>query len=233
MRTSRALRFRVFVRRQIVPMVVMILVLCSFRSAIADWNIVPTGSMNPTILEGDRIFVNKLAYGLRVPFTDVEVAHWSSPRRGEVVVFRSPADGERLVKRVVGVPGDTVRLANNVLLINGTPASYTLLPGIALAATLPGTQLPHTFASESMPGGTMHIVMATPRLPAMRNFGPVTIPAGEYFMLGDNRDNSADSRYFGFVSEHAIVGRSSHIAYSLDVDHWQMPRWNRTWETLP
>ena len=233
MRTSRALRFRVFVRRQIVPMVVMILVLCSFRSAIADWNIVPTGSMNPTILEGDRIFVNKLAYGLRVPFTDMEVAHWSSPRRGEVVVFRSPADGDRLVKRVVGVPGDTVQLANNVLLINGTPASYTLLPGTALAATLPGTQLPHTFASESMPGGMTHIVMATPRLPAMRNFGPVTIPAGEYFMLGDNRDNSADSRYFGFVAEHAIVGRSSHVAYSLDVDHWQMPRWNRTWETLP
>src|SRR6185436_9965152 len=104
---------------------IVLIVLGSFRSAIADWNIVPTGSMNPTILEGDRIFVNKLAYGLRVPFTDMEVAHWSSPRRGEVVVFRSPADGDRLVKRVVGVPGDTVQLANNVLLINGTPASYT------------------------------------------------------------------------------------------------------------
>jgi signal peptidase I len=233
MRTSRALRFRVFVRRQIVPMVIMVVALCSFRSAIADWNVVPSGSMNPTILEGDRIFVNKLAYGLRVPFTSLEVAHWSSPRRGEVVVFRSPADGDRLVKRVIGMPGDTIELRNNALLINGSRASYTLLPGATLAATLPGMQLPHTFASERMPGGTSHVVMATPRLPAIRNFGPVTVPAGEYFMLGDNRDNSADSRYFGFVPEHYIFGRSSHVAYSLDVDRWSIPRWDRTWETLP
>jgi signal peptidase I len=190
--------------------------------------------MQPTIFVGDRIFVNKLAYGLRVPFTNVEVAHWSSPHPGEVVVFRSPADGERMVKRVVGMPGDTVQLKNNVLLINGSPAAYTLLPEAGLAASLPGTQLPHTFASERMPGGgTNHIVMATPRLPAMRNFGPVIVPAGEYFMLGDNRDNSADSRYFGFVPEHDIVGRSSHVAYSLDVDRWPLPRWGRTWEPLP
>ena len=234
MRSSRALRIRVFFRRQIMPALVMVLVLCSFRSAIADWNVVPTGSMNPTILEGDRIFVNKLAYGLRVPFTNLEVAHWSSPQRDEVVVFRSPADGDRLVKRVVGVPGDTIAMVNEVLLINGVPATYAPLPATALSATLPGTQMPHTFTSERMPGGgSNHVVMATPRLPAMRNFGPITVPPGRYFVLGDNRDNSADSRYFGFVPEHNIVGRSSHVAYSLDVDHWPMPRWTRTWETLP
>jgi len=232
MRTSRSLRFRVFVRRQIVPMVVMILVLCSFRSAIADWNIVPTGSMNPTILEGDRIFVNKLAYGLRVPFTDLEVAHWSSPQRGEIVVFHSPADGERMVKRVIGVAGDTVELRNNVLLINGLPATYQLLGG-ALAGTLPGAQLAHTFAAERIAGGSLHVVMATPALPARRSFGPVTVPAGRYLVLGDNRDNSADSRYFGLVSEHEIVGRSSHVMYSLDIDRWPIPRWGRTWDALP
>ena len=233
MRSSRILRFRVFFRRQIVPALVMIIVLCSFRSAIADWNVVPTGSMNPTILEGDRIFVNKLAYGLRVPFTHLEVAHWSSPRRGEIVVFYSPADGGRLVKRVVGVPGDVVELKNNVLLINGLPATYQPLPGAALTAALPGSQPPHLFASERIAGGANHVVMATPALPARRSFGPVTVPADQYLMLGDNRDNSADSRYFGFVPEHAIVGRSSHVAYSLDVAHPLLPRWNRTWEPLP
>src|SRR4051812_32408327 len=166
------MRIKNFIRHQVAPLLAMLLVLGSFRSAIADWNIVPTGSMNPTILEGDRIFVNKLAYGLRVPFTELEVAHWSSPRRGEVVVFHSPANGERLVKRVVGMPGDSVQLVNNVLLLNGTSASYTLLPG----STPPGTQLPHTFASERMPDGATHVVMATPRLPAMRNFGPLRVP---------------------------------------------------------
>src|SRR2546423_14981101 len=99
-------RFRAFLRAQVNPAVILIIVMCSFRSAIADWNIVPTGSMNPTILEGDRIFVNKLAYGLHVPFTSWEVAHWAVPTRGEIVVFSSPATGERLVKRIVGGPGE-------------------------------------------------------------------------------------------------------------------------------
>src|SRR5439155_26929888 len=133
-------RFRAFLRDQVKPAVILIIVMCSFRSAIADWNIVPSGSMNPSILEGDRIFVNKLAFGLRVPFTSWEVAHWSTPSRGDVVVFYSPADGERLVKRVVGLPGDTIAMTNNALLINGTPAQYQMVGG-TIGATLPGLQL--------------------------------------------------------------------------------------------
>jgi signal peptidase I len=226
-------RLRKFFREHLAPALLVLIVLGSFRSAIADWNVVSTGSMNPTILEGDHIFVNKLAYGLRVPFTDWELAHWSSPGRGEVVIFRSPADGTRLVKRVIAGPGDTVAMVNNALLINGMPASYELLGG-ALGVTLPGAQLPHTFASERFGGinAPPHIVMATPALPARRNFGPLTVPAGQYFVMGDNRDNSADSRYFGFVSEHDIIGRSSHVLYSLDVDRFPLPRWGRTWEPI-
>jgi signal peptidase I len=90
------------VREHVAPFVIVLIVLGSFRSSIADWNVVPSGSMNPTIVEGDRIFVNKLAYGLRVPFTPWYVAHWSNPQRGDVITFASPADGERLVKRVIG-----------------------------------------------------------------------------------------------------------------------------------
>ena len=108
-------RLRRFVREHVAPFVVVLIVLGSFRSSIADWNVVPTGSMNPTIVEGDRIFVNKLAYGLRVPFTSWYVAHWSGPQRGEVITFASPADGTRLVKRVIGLPGETVQLIDDHL----------------------------------------------------------------------------------------------------------------------
>src|SRR4051794_2376136 len=101
------------------PFATILLVLCAMRSSLADWNDVPTGSMRPTILEGDRIFVNKLAYDLKVPFTTLRLARWSEPARGEVVVFFSPANGDRLVKRVVGLPGDTVELRANQLWING------------------------------------------------------------------------------------------------------------------
>jgi signal peptidase I len=106
------------------PMLIMLLVMFAFRSAIADWNDVPTGSMNPTIMEGDRVFINKLAYDLKFPFTTWHVAQWGDPKRGEIVVFFSPADEKRLVKRVVGLPGDRIELVGNQLLVNGEPVKY-------------------------------------------------------------------------------------------------------------
>src|SRR5262249_61738075 len=95
------------------PLLVVLVVLFAVRSAVADWNDVPTGSMKPTILEGDRIFVNKLAYDLKVPFLGWRLIRWADPNRGDIIVFRSPADGTRLVKRVVGVPGGTIPLIDN------------------------------------------------------------------------------------------------------------------------
>src|SRR5262245_2968290 len=89
------------------------------RSSVIDYSPVPTGSMNPTILEGDVVWINKLAYGLRVPLTRVQLAEWAQPQRGDIVVVLSPADGTRLVKRVVGVPGDTVSMVDNQLRLNG------------------------------------------------------------------------------------------------------------------
>ena len=92
--------------REIKLLALMVLVLMAVRSAIADWNDVPSGSMNPTIVQGDRVFVNKLAYDLKVPFTTWHIAQWGNPKRGDIIVFFSPVDGTRLVKRVVGLPGD-------------------------------------------------------------------------------------------------------------------------------
>src|SRR5579864_1767043 len=102
----------------------MLLVVTSLRSALADWNDVPTGSMKPTIEEGDRVVVNKLAYDLKIPFTTIELWRWGNPRRGDIVVLFSPVDGIRLVKRVVGIPGDRIEMRDNELFINGVPARW-------------------------------------------------------------------------------------------------------------
>ena len=103
---------------------VALIIATSFKSAIADWNIVPTGSMKPTILEGDRIFVNKLAYDLKIPYTTLHITEWGDPQRGDIVVFFSPPDGKRLVKRVIGIPGDSIAMRNNQLIINGEKIKY-------------------------------------------------------------------------------------------------------------
>src|SRR5690349_23095607 len=109
-------RARYWWGKEIRPLLLLALVLFSIRSSLADWSDVPSGSMKPTILEGDRIYVNKLAYDLKVPFTTWHIAEWGGPQRGEIVVFFSPKDGQRLVKRVVGLPGDTIELRNDVLI---------------------------------------------------------------------------------------------------------------------
>jgi signal peptidase I len=102
----------------------IVLIITSFRSAVADWNDVPTGSMKPTIFEGDRIVVNKLAYDLKIPFTTRRIVTWAEPARGDIVVLYSPVDGKRLVKRVVGIPGDTVSMIEDRLIVNDETVSY-------------------------------------------------------------------------------------------------------------
>ena len=182
-------------------------VFTSFRSSIADWNDVPTGSMNPTILEGDRIFVNKLAYDLKVPFTTWHLEHWSARSRGDIAVFYSPQDGIQLVKRVVGLPGDRVVYHNGKLSINGqeltrtpyTPTDFRTFPPTKtqlrfLHGTTRRHQACHRHAQRRLPGKARH---RAPQLP-MRDFDKA-VPAGHYFMMGDNRDNSSDSRYIGAV----------------------------------
>ncbi len=213
------------------PLVVILLVTSALRSALADWNDVPTGSMKPTILEGDRVWVNKLAYDLKVPFTTRRLAQWGDPQRGEIVVFFSPADGKRLVKRVVGLPGDTVAMVNNRLLINGQPVSYEPLAD-GVINEIPADEQPfHRFAQEHL-AGHRHAVMATPQTAAIRSFGPVTVPSGHYFMMGDNRDESFDSRYFGCVERKRIVGQATAVALSLDRKNFYLPRWHRFFSAL-
>jgi signal peptidase I len=222
--------------RQARSFLFVVLVVLSFRSSVADWNDVPTGSMKPSILEGDRIFVNKLAYDLKVPFTTWHLAQWDDPVRGEVVVFYSPADGIRLVKRVIGVPGDVLELRSNRLYVNGKMATYQPMdPAMAaeVARQMGPARATTVLETESLDGLT-HPLMVMPFVYSeRRDYGPTTVPAGKYFMMGDNRDNSNDSRFYGPVDRGQIVGRSSAIVLSLDPQHSYKPRWGRFFKSLP
>ena len=194
-------------------MLVAVLVATSFKSAIADWNHIPTGSMAPTLLIGDRIFVNKLAYGLKVPYTTRHITRWATPQRGEIAVFFSPVDGKRLVKRVAGIPGDVIAMEHNRLFINGTPLEYAAVadPSGELAATAADNR--RRFFNEDLLG-LEHPIMLSAGAPSRHSFGPVRVPPEMYLMLGDNRDNSGDSRYFGFVPQDQIVGQVTAVVLS-------------------
>jgi signal peptidase I len=200
-----------------------------FRSAVADWNVVPTGSMQPTIQIGDRILVDKAAYDVRVPFTHVSLLHLADPKRGDIVVLDSHAAGERLVKRVIGVPGDQVALVQNHLTINGMAADYQ---PIAVQGIRDDREDPALYAVEHA-GTTQHTVRwSVAQQGRTRDFGPVTVPPGHYLLLGDNRDNSADSRYFGFFPRKEIMGRATRVAVSLDPTNHYLPRSGRWGMTL-
>ncbi len=170
-------RARYWWRKEIRWWLVIGLVVFSLRSSLADWSDVPTGSMKPTILEGDRVFVNKLAYDLKVPFTTRHVVQWSNPQRGDIVVFFSPRDGQRLVKRVVGLPGDTIELRNNGLVLNGQPVAYQPIAEDLLRDLAVTDRASSVYAVEQL-DGHRHAVAAIPSVSALRNYGPIACRRG-------------------------------------------------------
>jgi signal peptidase I len=191
-----------------------------FRTAIADWNPIPSASMHPNLLEGDVVFVNRLAFDLKVPLTDVVVAHTGDPRRGDVVTFFSPQNGMRLIKRVIGLPGDTIEMRGKRLYVNGAVASYEEL-GLADEPLAPrGVKALHV---EEDTAGNRHEIQWLARRGERDDFGPLTSPADHYLMLGDNRDNSEDSRWFGLVPREKLIGRAERILVSADYkDTWAL-----------
>jgi len=205
-------------------LVAFLVLMALFRSAIADWNVVPSGSMLPTIREGDRIVVDKMAYDLRVPFTHVAILHLHDPQRGDIVTVDSSAAKELIVKRLIGLPGDVVAMRDNVLYIDGKRAAYQPvdIAGVAGDSSSPGEYL------DEKLGHVSHVVRLSVLAPSpRRSFGPVTVPKGQYLMLGDNRDDSADSRYFGFFPRNELMGRARRVAYSLDPEKHYFPRLGR------
>lgn len=204
--------------------ITFLLCMIMFRSAVADWNVVPTGSMQPTIHIGDRILVDRMAYDIRLPLTHISLLHLADPQRGDIVVLDSQAAHERLVKRVIGLPGDQVAMRNNVLFINGHAASYH---ATARSGIHDDMQSPAHYEIEHY-GAMRHAIRLSDAQPGpASNFGPVMVPAGQYLLLGDDRDNSMDSRYFGFFPRSEFLGRSRHVVASLDPYRHYLPRADR------
>lgn len=201
------------------------------RSAVADWYGVPSSSMYPTLMIGDRILSNRLAYDVKMPFTNIILSHVSDPSRGDIVTLSSPKDGTRLVKRLVAVPGDVVEMRDERLIINGIEAQYSGDVGHYAQQLPPDHDADVQVVSEQLLGVT-HPIMVMPSRQAQRNFGPITVPPNQYLLLGDNRDNSLDSRYIGFASRELLTGRVSRVIFSIDQDNHYLPRSDR-WVRQP
>jgi signal peptidase I len=202
-------------------LIVFIFLMVVFRTSLADWNTVPTGSMKPTILEGDRIWVNKLAYDLKVPFTHLKLKNFSAPKRGDIIIFESKKAEKRLVKRVVGIPGDTISMKNNIVTLNGKTYNYKII-----------SQLKNKLIAEEKYKQLRYHIQVNQYSTNNSSFYNVKIPNDYYLVLGDNRDNSADSRYIGLIPRNEIIGRSQHVVMSLNYDNYFLPRLNRFFHKL-
>lgn len=186
------------VSRSFFPVLLIVLVL---RSFLVEPFQIPSGSMLPTLEDGDFILVNKFVYGIRLPVLNTKVIDINDPQRGEVVVFRFPEDPRiNYIKRVVGVPGDVVRYENKVLYINDEPVEERLL----------SREGPFSYFEEQL-GDVRHQVVKTAGTPPGMGEGRWVVPAGHYFVMGDNRDNSNDSRFWEFVPDENIVGKAFAI----------------------
>lgn len=197
--------------------ILFILLMLVFRSSFADWNHVPTGSMKPTIIEGDHILVNKLAYDIQLPFTGISLVHRDDPARGDIVIIESKAAGKRLVKRVIAIAGDVVAMDNNVITLNGQ--------------SLPQTADSLGFFEEHISDKNYRINLSG-QTSAQARFDEIQVPENHYLVLGDNRNNSVDSRYIGFVPRHEIIGRSEKVVASINYDNFYLPRADRIWAEL-
>lgn len=191
----------------------VILVVFLIRSFLVEPFKIPSGSMMPTLLIGDFILVNKYTYGLRVPIINNVFYGVGHPQRGEVMVFRYPKDPSLdYIKRVVGLPGDKIEYRNKQLYVNGQPVTQQEIGTYEYVG--PGlNQIKARHLKEQL-GEHQHDILIDSASPIMD--GETTVPEGHYFVMGDNRDNSNDSRFWGFVPENNVVGRAFYIWMSFD-----------------
>ena len=201
--------------------IIFIVAMLIVRGSFADWNPVPTGSMKPTIVEGDVILVNKAAYNLNLPFTHTSLLKISDPQAGDVIVFDSKAADLKMVKRVIGVPGDIISMQDNVLTINGQRLDYELVK-INQA----------TFDRIETINGIQHAIRHHHQGSQLSSFPAVRVPDDMYLAMGDNRDNSSDSRVIGFIPRDEIIGRSQRLLASFDAENYYLPRWQRFGQPL-
>jgi len=196
-------------REYVEAIVIAVLLAVVIRALVIQAFTIPSGSMMDTLLVGDYILVNKFIYGAEIPFTNQHLPGIRQPRRGDIIVFRYPQDESRdFIKRVVAVGGETVQVRDNRVFINGQPLDEPYVRPGAFPAT-PSNHCGYVHACD-----------------------PVIVPPGSYFVMGDNRDNSQDSRYWGFVKRSKIRGKAFIMYWSWDGDHHWL-RWRRLGRYLP
>ena len=210
-------KFFTMSKREAINLAVLLTLVLAFRSTVAEPFVVPSSSMEPTILPGDRLLVLKTSYDLKFPFTDLVLHHFSSPKRGDIIVFKYPGDPSiNYIKRLIGVPGDHLEIYDGSLKINGEVIST------------PVSDASQRWSyQEKLDTGKTYTVQRLPHNPEM-SARVIDIPPKSYFFMGDNRDNSNDSRYWGFVSEDALKGKAEFIWLSLNwSDLLPTIRWER------
>ena len=203
--------------RSFFPVLLLVLVV---RSFLFEPFRIPSASMMPTLLVGDFIFVNKYIYGLRLPVINTKIVRLGNPHRGDVIVFRLPSDpSTNYIKRLIGLPGDTIRYVNKKLYINDQPVE------LAIRGLYDGPEQNGSILGMESLGDIEHQILLIPGLRSLE--GTFVVPEGHYFMMGDNRDNSRDSRYpvVGPIPEANVVGKAVRIWMNWNFPH--MPDWGR------
>ena len=199
---------------------IAVLLFLVIRSFVVEAFKIPTGSMETTLLVGDWLLVNKAVYGARVPFTELHLPALDEPERGDIVVFRFPLDlSESYVKRVVGTPGDRVAMRAGEVFVNGELQAEEYVRHIQPESNYYDPQF------EWQRGHLAPEVDATAYRPTRDDWGPILVPEGNFFVMGDNRDNSLDSRYWGFVDRGLIKGQPLFIYYSYDAEKLRPLPW--------
>jgi len=192
------------------PVILAVLLL---RSFLVEPFRIPSGSMMPTLLVGDFILVNKFAYGIRLPVLNKKVVEMDEPERGDVVVFRYPKNPSvDYIKRIVGLPGDKVGYYNKIVYINGEPSGQ--VPAGVYVGKGSGVSMSGASERREQLGDIQHDILVMPRTPGLE--GEYVVGEDEYFVMGDNRDNSNDSRYWGTVPEANLVGKAFRIWMNWD-----------------
>jgi len=219
---------RSFYKEWVEPFLIAAVVALFIRQFVVEAFKIPSGSMIPTLDIGDHLLVNKFIYGPRIPFTDTRIFDWKEPKRGDVIVFKYPENEDKdFIKRVVGLPGDKIEIKNGKLFINDEPVSITPVGtsgGRQQVSEYPYYDKPKLYDEQL---GTVKHEIQYLRDQSGYNFGPKIVPADEVFVMGDNRDNSQDSRFWGCVKRNKILGRALIIYWSWDGDD----RWVR-WERI-
>ncbi len=187
--------------------VLFILCMVAFRTAIADWNYVPSESMEPTFYDKEYILVNKLAYGPSIPFTKSRLFQTGTPERGDIITFYPPHEKRQLVKRVIGIPGDIIQVEGDRIYVNNTQLPFTH-----------STEENNILFGREQIDSLTHAVQFVQGSSSPTFSFKIQVPEGKYFVMGDNRNNSVDSRFWGFTDESNIMGKATHIAVSFSSD---------------